>query len=109
MSLPQSLPGSALPVSSLNADTLICKASGTAAEDKLEILGLALTPCGIRFTNAAEIACLILRPVIEVIEEDAPQAAPLIPVLAVEVVVCPLLEPGVVGWVVRIADTLCRA
>ena len=49
---------------------------------------------------------LVLRSVIEVIKEDAPQAAPLIPVLAVEVLVCPLLEPRVVRRVMLVAHAL---
>jgi len=49
---------------------------------------------------------LVLGPVIEVIEEDASQAAALVAVLAQEVVVRPLLELGVVGRVMVVADTL---
>ena len=48
-------------------------------------------------------AYLILWSVIEVIEEDAAQAAPLIPVLAIEVLVRPLLEARVVCWVMLVA------
>ena len=49
---------------------------------------------------------LVLWFVIEVIKEDATQAAPLIPVLAVEVLICPLLKPRVVLRVMLIAHAL---
>lgn len=49
---------------------------------------------------------LVLGPVVEVIKEDASQAAALVAVLTQEVVVRPLLELGVVGRVMVVADTL---
>ncbi len=49
---------------------------------------------------------LILWSVVEVIEEDAAQASPLVAVLAQEVVVRPLLKLGVVSRVVVVTHAL---
>ena len=56
-----------------------------------------------------ELDDLLLGPVVEVVEEDAAEPARLLAVLAPKVLVGPLLEPGVVGRVVLVADALVGA
>ena len=51
-------------------------------------------------------ADLILRPVIQVIKEDAAEAAPLIAVLAEEILVCPRLEPRIVCGIMIVTHPL---